>query len=222
MSDMDRFGAMRLPKFVVVASLAGALLFVAGCDGSTPSADPTPTQPPAAPSTALTASPAPTPPSTAAPSPASFDFDASVPPQRPAGLQGPASESTVADAARYFISLFPYIFATGDLESWESISGEDCEWCADIAQIVRTDVGAGKRREGGRMDFVDVQAFHDAGDRYYAVVRLKEQPSRVLAADSTVVERTDFVQDAKLEVGLRWTGDAWSVFSVGVDLLGTS
>ena len=193
MSDLGSFGAMRLPKAVAAVTFAGALVVVAGCD-STPTADPTATKP----SNAVSVSPT------------------------PSAEAWPPSEETVGEAARYFVALFPYIFATGDLAQWESVSGSDCEWCADIADIVRKDVAAGKRREGGRMDIQDVQVFHDRDEMYYAVIRLKEQPSRVLAADGSVVETTDFVQDAKLEVGLGWTGETWSVTSVGVDLLGTS
>ncbi|WP_222592952.1 DUF6318 family protein, partial [Cellulomonas persica] len=188
----------------------------------TPPADPTTTKPGSAASVSPTPSAESSPTPTASATPALFDFDASVAPSRPDGLSGPPSEETVGEAARYFVALFPYIFATGDLAQWESVSGSDCEWCGDIADVVRKDVAAGKRREGGRMDIQDLQVFHDRDEMYYAVVRLKEQPSRVLAADGSVVETTDFVQDAKLEVGLGWTGETWSVTSVGVDLLGTS
>ena len=212
---------MRLQTVISAATLVGALLLVAGCDGGTPSVDATATR--AAPTMSVTPKPAPisTPTVNAPGTPSPIDFDASKPPRRPAALDGPASEETVAEVARYFISLFPYVFSTGDLANWEALSGSDCEWCADIADIVKSDFDAGKRREGGRMDFVDVQAFHDRGQDYVAVVRLREQPSRVLASDGSVVSTTDHVQDAKLELGLRWTGDAWSVLRVGVDLLGT-
>lgn len=210
------------PRLVAAAGLVVVLVLVAACQGVTSSAESTTVSP-----TVTTSAQSP-PSSSLSPAPsvthgaAGISFDASVAPSRPAGLLGPPSEKAADEAARYFVSLFPYVFATGDLESWESMSGTECEWCAAIAGIVRTEIAAGKRREGGRMDVADVQAFHDSGEKYVVVVRLLEQPSRVLGSDGTVVERTDFVQDAKLELALRWSGETWSVTSVGVDLLGTS
>ncbi len=32
-------------------------------------------------------------------------------------------------AATYFLSLFPYMYATGDLDAWKNMSDDNCEFC---------------------------------------------------------------------------------------------
>ncbi|WP_233188337.1 DUF6318 family protein, partial [Actinomyces qiguomingii] len=39
-------------------------------------------------------------------------------------------------AATYFISLFPYVFATGDLDAWKNLSDDNCSYCNTVIHNV--------------------------------------------------------------------------------------
>lgn len=207
---------MRLPKAVAAVTFAGALVVVAGCDSSTPSANPTTT----AAATPI-ASPATSPTPAVTPTPDADEFDATIPPRRPAGLDGPPSEETAAEVGRFYVSLLPYVFATGDRQDLEGLATDDCDWCADVSDAVREEQAAGRHRVGGRIEVIDVQGFDNSGGNYLAVVRVREHPSEVVDAHGNVVEQYDTVQEAKLQVGLIWADDSWAVDGVAVDTQGT-
>lgn len=207
---------MRLRNSAAVISLVGALSLLAGCDGSNPSADPTTTRAAATASPESGESPKPSGSST----PDTDEFDATIPPKRPSGFEGPPSEETAAQVGVLYVSLLPYVFATGDRKDWDGLATDNCDWCADVSEFVREEQAAGKHRVGGRMDVVDVQGFDNSGGKYLAVVRVREQPSRVVDANGDVVEKYESAQGAKMQVGLLWTGDGWAVDGVAVDAQG--
>ncbi len=202
---------MRLPKAVAAVTFAGALVVVAGCDSSTPSANATTTA-------AATATPSheasPTP--TVTQTDGVDEFDATVAPEPPAGLDGPPSEEAAGQAASYFHELAPYAFATGDVEAWKAMSADSCKFCAAIAKQVEEEAAAGKRREGGRVDVLDVQAYHHKGEQYAALVTIRENESRVIAPDGSVDGEVDYKQDVQLEMLLTWNGTSWVVDGVDV------
>ncbi len=208
---------MRLPKIAAAATLAGALIVVTGCDSGTPTADPTTR-------VAVTASPSaeasPTP--TVTQTPDVEEFDATIPPKRPAGLEGPPSEETAAQVGVFYVSLLPYALATGDVEDLEELATANCDWCSDVSDFARDEQSAGKHRVGGQLEVVDVQGFDNGDGKYLAVVRVKEQPSKVVDADGNVVEEYKTEQDAKMQVGLLWTDGHWAVDGVAVDTPGSS
>ncbi len=205
---MHRFRA------VAAIAFAGALLLLTACDSGTRSADTVPTtvRPPTAelattpnayPSTAPTSR-------VTAPAPIE-EFDATVPPERPAALEGPPTEANAEKAAIYFISLFPYAFATGDLGAWKAMSGESCQYCSGIAGQVRSEQDAGQRRVGGRIEFFDVSAIHLGGHQYVVGATIKEHEGQLLGADGSVEKDTDYVLDARMELAVRWSEMGWFV-----------
>lgn len=62
-------------------------------------------------------------------------------------METPSPEGAAA-AASYFMALYPYIYATGDLEEWSALSEPDCQFCANTRasveeQFARGAVGGG-------------------------------------------------------------------------------
>lgn len=212
MSDLGRFGAMRLSKFAAAASLAGALALVAGCDGSAPAAAPTTPLPVA--TVSRTPDPSPTPTTTSDVA----EFDVTVPPARPAGLDGPPSEETAKDVATYFVLLSPYVFATGDFSEWKALSGKSCKYCASTVAQVEDERGAGKQRTGNRLEIQDVQAveMHQKDGRYIVGITMKEHEGQLLRADGTVEEDSNYVLEMRVEVLAAWTGTTWSIDGVDI------
>ncbi|MCP2285432.1 hypothetical protein APR04_004364 [Promicromonospora umidemergens] len=97
--------AIRMAGMVVAAGLV-----MSACTGS-PGADPSPPGEP--PSAAPVASPSPSLPAK---------------PERPDAMKREDAEGAAA-AAEYFIELYPYVMATGDIEEFEAMSHRACDYC---------------------------------------------------------------------------------------------
>ena len=52
-------------------------------------------------------------------------------PERPEGMDEESAEGAVATAT-YFVQLYPYVYATGDLEQWRSMTRQDCLFCNSV------------------------------------------------------------------------------------------
>lgn len=203
----------------LLGALAGIVLvggLVAACQNGARSGDPTATRS----GVAASAEPQGTGPTATPthpdPEPRADEFDAAVPPERPAGLSGEPSEDSAAQVARYFHELAAYAFATGDLATWKAMSSDGCRFCAAVVGKVEAEAAAGEHREGGRVQVLDVQAYHHKGDQYAALVTLREHESRVIAADGSVASEVDYKQDVQLEMLLTWNRSGWVVDGVDI------
>lgn len=199
----------------LATALIVATLGLTACSGDQP--DPTPTTPVAAPSPSRSPSPSASP--TPSPSPDVAEFDASVPPKAPKGLSGPPSSDAAVEVAQYFMSLFPYAQATGDLEAWNSLSGEFCDYCANAGDMVE-ELPEGQHSVGGQIEFTETRASQIRAGEYGVRLRFTEHPSATLDASGAVVE--DFPKTSRVVADMHvvWRDGRWSIESAAVDLLG--
>lgn len=199
---------MRLAKAALSGvSIIGVFVLLAACSGGGDAvADPRRTPSPSS------ASPTPGP----DPTQSESASDTTIPPVRPAGADGPPSEEAAGEAASYFHELASYAFATGDLELWKAMSSESCRFCAAVVDQVEAEAAAGKHREGGQVQVLDVQAYHHENQQYAALVTLREHESRVIASDGSVDGEVDYKQDVQLEMLMTWNGTGWIVDGVDV------
>ncbi len=137
----------------VVLVVAG----LAGCTGDDPAPTPVETSAP------IEQTPSPTP----TPTPTPTD-PAAVPPERPEAMDGLDTAGAEAFAA-YFIDLVPYVYATGDVTTFESHSHPECIFCADVAAKARAQAEAGGHTEGGVMVIQDVTALEVDPGVWWAV-----------------------------------------------------
>ncbi|PVU83588.1 hypothetical protein DDP54_11950 [Cellulomonas sp. WB94] len=72
----------------------------------------------------VAASPTPTP--AASPSPTT-----TTKPERPAAMDTVDLDGAIA-TAEYFLSLYPYVYNTGDLTDWKALAHSDCIFCASV------------------------------------------------------------------------------------------
>src|SRR5674476_265526 len=119
----------------LVRALIVVGLTAAGC---TPDPGPMPSTSPSA-----VVSPTVTPTPTSTPTP-----DASVKPERPAAMDEVSAAGAEAVAV-YFLQLFPYVFATGDLDDYRALSHPECIYCANAAAAVEEMLAAGQHSVGG-------------------------------------------------------------------------
>lgn len=158
---------------VALGFVAGLGAAVAGCSG-----DPGPTT---TPTVAEEPSPSPTP--TPTPTP-----DASVKPERPEAMD--VADSAGAEAAAvYFLQLFAYVYATGDLTEWREMSHPECVYCASVSSGVEEMSAASRYAVGGLDTITGVNSTEVESGRWWTVdVDLVQAPSQTLDQDGTVIE----------------------------------
>ncbi|NCT91014.1 hypothetical protein GXB85_08650 [Cellulomonas sp. APG4] len=152
-------------------ALVGALA-LAGC---TTTAGPTTLE--SSPPSPVAATPTPTP-TTGAP----------AAPERPSAMD----EADVAGAealARYFLELYPYVYATGDLAEWKALSHPECVFCTEVVSSVETQVAAGNTNVGSDITIHLVVGREVTPGALFAVdLEATEGPSTEYASDGSVVE----------------------------------
>lgn len=141
------------------------------------------------------------------------DVDA---PERPAAMDEETVDGAIA-AAKYFMELYPYIYATGDLTEWDALSDEGCEFCGNSRSLALELTSDGGYATGG-----DVEIFAEEGggpyeDGVYAIqLGVRFAPSTFSYADGTheeygEAERPDF------RLSMLWRDEAWIVLGVLAD-----
>ena len=65
-------------------------------------------------------------------------------PERPENMDEDSPEGAVATGS-YFVQLYPYVYATGDLEQWRAMTRQDCLFCGSVITNVTSlhDSGGG-------------------------------------------------------------------------------
>ncbi len=189
-------------------TIALAALALAACTSQSPnpSASATPSMSPSATHSApATPTPSPT------PTPTTDAQDVTTPPARPDALDGPASEENAKAVGRYFLSLFPYAVATGDLTAVDALSGAGCKYCKHLRRIVTEIHDAGNHGTGGAYELGFTSAIQSGDGDFTVGIEYVETPSRTVAPDGSVVEDFPDTYNMKAVLKLRWSGSSWTV-----------
>ena len=148
-----------------------AVMLASGCTGQ--AGDPPTTEPP---SPSVTPSPTPTP----TPTP-----EAAIAPERPDMSQ--VDDATAEAITRYYLELYPYVYATGDLTDYRSLSHPECIFCTSVITNVEAMFAAGQHSEGGLLALGPATVRHT--DRLWLVsLEMVQQPSSTVSGAGEVVE----------------------------------
>ncbi|MEE6272641.1 DUF6318 family protein [Georgenia sp. MJ206] len=199
MAGRTRRGARAIVVLAIVAVLG------VGCSNdATPSptaSGPEPTTPQASEAPSATPSPGPT------------DWPA---PERPASMDRDDVVGAKA-AAQYFIELYPYVYATGDLDEWRAMSHSECEFCASVVENVEALHAQDGYALGGEVEVTAVSGADPAeGSNYYSVELAVEQgPGAEYRADGEEL-RSDDGGSNQLRYAVERTKERWLVRAVDV------
>lgn len=193
------------------------LVALAGCTAD--DADPSPTAAVATAEPTTTPSTAPSPTPSAEPTPSAAptsgpDQDVTVEPTEPAALDGPATEDNAVAVAKYFISLFPYAYATGDLDTWDDLSGPNCKYCASVHKAVKGVFSQGNHGVGGAHDIGFGSGSSTDSNSYIVSIDVKEYPSQTVASDGSVVEDFPDTRYYRSDLELSWKNNRWVIDGV--------
>ena len=199
-----RAGALR----AAVVSIA-AVLARAGCTGT---ASPAPS-PPGTPGPGVPSGP------TTTPSPSTAPI---APPARPTAMDRHDADGAIA-AATYFIALYPYVYATGDLAAWKAMSDSACIFCASVTGNVDEMIALEHSSEGPSITVEsarNVPTAEEAGS-FAIELRVEQGPSIERDKAGVIVDRAANTTSLLMVVALKRSGVDWSVQEVQADGEGT-
>lgn len=179
--------------------LAGVL--VAGCTGRATPSEPSAPSPSVSVGTTSTPTPTPTP-------------DLSTPPARPEAMATPSAEGAAA-AASYFISLYPYVYVTGDFSEWDALSAPECEFCSNTKSDVQRMFAAGNRTTGAPVEIVSSEGIELSDLEWYsAKLRVRQAEGAELDPTGSPVS-TNPAALFDFDVAMTWS-DGWRIDSIGI------
>ena len=159
---------------------------------------------------ATTAAPSPSETPTATPTP-----DAATPPERPD--MSAVDAATAEVVARYFLELYPYVYATGDLTEWRALSHPDCIFCASVITNVEEMVAAGETVSGAQVALSDIVTT-PISDSYFNVELTAEQgASSRLDSSGSLIGRTP-PSTYRMAVGALYEDGTWRIRGVDTDV----
>ena len=134
-------------------------------------------------------------------------------PEKPAKMSENSPEGAVA-AAEYFVSLYPYVYATGDLTEWDAMSEDGCVFCGSVHDNV-TEL----HESGGWADpwsqTVTADSYGNDPDndaRFVVPIKVESVPGLVhTGADSRTPTSSATTRTESIKVQLIWTDDSWIV-----------
>ncbi|MFI2753940.1 DUF6318 family protein [Cellulomonas sp. P22] len=196
-------GSVRRPTAVARVAILAALALtpVTGCT-STPDPSPSPTVTEAV----ATPTPPPTPTSTHSPKP-----------ERPAAMNDPGVDGAIA-AATYFVSLFPYVYSTGELAEWNALSHPECEYCSSVRDDVTEMHVAGESQRGPEVAVTSTQGVQIDPWWYSVKLDLKQGPWVIVDSAGATIREDVATTTLHMELAVIPHWDTWLVRAVQVEL----
>lgn len=156
---------------------------------------------------------------TATPSPTPTTSPEAVKPVEPEAMGLPGTEGAAA-AAEYFLSLYPYVYATGDLAPLQSMIDPECVFCADVVADVTADVAAGLTTVGGTVT-VEATRSTQISEEFYSIdLTVETDPSQAIDGTGGVVESFEAGSGTAVLVVLGAPG-RWIIRAVALTRTGT-
>ena len=192
-----------------VAVVVGSAVVLAGLGGC--SGEPRPT--PSVTWTAIYDTPWPGPEPTPTPTPTP-----TVPAPEPPAAMGEVSAAGAEAVARYFLDLYAYVYATGDLEAWRELSHPECIFCASVMEGVVSQQSAGKRTSGGALVVTTAQTVAVTPGSFYSVdIQGGQEPWEFRDSAGELLDSQEETVEHRYFLVVTREGDTWTVREVQVD-----
>ncbi|MBD7982327.1 DUF6318 family protein [Oerskovia merdavium] len=187
-----------------MALVVGIGVVLGGCSTPAPEVEKTPSVVSEAPSPTPTPTPVPTGP---------------VKPERPADMDR-TDEVGAAAAATYFLELYPYVMATGDLEEWDAMTfAELCGFCTSVRDQAQEIANDGDTYRGGEIDAVVIKGYplDDLVGGYPLDVNVAISDAVLINSSGLEVDR-QASQSKPYRVEVLHDGTLWRVLTVSSDM----
>jgi len=131
-------------------------------------------------------------------------------PERPAGMDELSPEG-LRLAGEYFLSLHPYVYATGDLEPWQAMSDLECRFCSNVVDNVTDLHSSGGWREPWQQEVVAERYGVSEEDPNVWAVSFHYPLSESLDHDGSGGTSSVKAEDVTFVLQMRWTGQTWVI-----------
>ncbi len=117
-------------------------------------------------------------------------------------------------AATYFLNLYPYVYATGDIDAFEKMSDDNCGFCRKVMANATARHESGGWADPWVQETTPLEYLVDDTDSNRYVVRTQVISEAHTAhsedGEPSAIEASDDI----LLVQIYWTGSSWSVEAV--------
>ena len=132
-------------------------------------------------------------------------------PERPAGMDQNTPEGAVA-TAEYLLSLYPYMYATGDLEPWYQYCPRATTLCDSVADLVTDLHSSGGWADAWGQEVLSRQYSLPTDENPSTGVRLTLQSEPVTLHDADGAIRSHEVPEQEIFTSYYvWTGTQWTL-----------
>ncbi|MCL3778070.1 DUF6318 family protein [Actinomyces sp. AC-20-1] len=132
-------------------------------------------------------------------------------PERPTGMDQFTPEGAIA-TAEYLLSLYPYVYATGDLEAWHEYCPESAALCGSVATLVTDLHSSGGWADPWTQEVLIREYSVPTGENPSTGVRLtlQSEPVTLHSADGTVLSHEAPGQETFTALYV-WNGTRWTL-----------
>ncbi|WP_350339515.1 DUF6318 family protein [Pengzhenrongella frigida] len=128
------------------------------------------------------------------------------------------AEGAIA-AATYFISLYTYAFASGELDAWKAMSDPGCVFCSGLVSDIQTASDAGTRFTGGGLTVESSVAIPaEALNRFRIDLTVSQAPSETLDRSGSVTASSPGTGRATVTAVLEHSSEGWLVRAASTEV----
>ena len=136
--------------------------------------------------------------------------DAALATPEPTRLEGMDENSPygASQVAAYFLNLYPYAYATGDLTAWKEISGDECIFCNSVIANVTEVHSGGGWSEHWQQELAVISYGTDPADPSRLVIEMHiATPTYVTYEGTPIAPHTVTARETTILVQVYWKGD---------------
>jgi len=120
-------------------------------------------------------------------------------------------------AMTYFIALYGYAYATGDVEEWQAMSDPACVFCAGLTTDVQGATATGARLVGGELTITSSESTPGADSNIFRVeITVMQAPYKEVDGSGTVTSSGPGSGPTRVTAALEH-GATWIVRAAAID-----
>jgi hypothetical protein len=129
------------------------------------------------------------------------------------------AEGAIA-AATYFISLYSYVYATGDLLQWQAISDPECVFCSGLTSDVHAAAAIGTTFTGGSLAVTSsIATPGDASNFFRVDLTVSQAPFESIDSTGAARSSSPGTESAALTAVLEHNTQGWLVRAATSEVL---